>query len=501
MEKIIKDVKGCEQEIEITLTKDDLQPHYEKAFKKAQPQIKMQGFRPGKVPMNLVKKVYGREIEAEAEEEIINDIFKQIVEEDGLNPLSQPHLHDLKKENGELRFTVHFEVVPNFQIAEYKGIVVDEPVHSVSDEEIEKQIEKLCRDYATFDVATSVDDYDHVVGLKLRLLDIETGLPLIDAEPTIEHVYLGDEKIVKELKEALLNTKGGDVFDLVLFNPTTNSPAKFQIEVNEIQKVIPAEFSNELVERITEGKFLTTEDFREDLGFKLQEKWDALSRNQLEDNLVAKIMEAQPDFVLPPSFVDRLVKSIYEDVKKRYKLKTDKEAEKYLSQDDALKMAHRYGKWEIVRNKIIEIEDIKIEDHDIDEEISKFAEQYKLEKEYVKEFLLKDNNFINSKLVKKVMDFLLDFAITNEVAFSDDELTLGHLQDEFDDDIEDEDEEDEFDDEFDEEEFDEEEFIDEDFDEDEFDEEFDESEIVEEDIEDFEDDDEDDLLDEDAKKQ
>jgi trigger factor len=500
LEKIIKETKGYEQEIEISLTKDDLQPHYDKAYKKAQPLIKMQGFRPGKVPMNLVKKVYGREIEAEAEEEIINDIFTKIVEEDGLNPLSQPHLHDLKKENGELKFTVHFEVVPNFQIVEYKGIVVDEPVHRVTDKEIEKHIEKLCKDHATFDTATSIDDYDHVVGLKLRLLDLETGLPLIDEAPAEEHLYLGDEKIVKELKESLLNLKGGDVFDLVLFNPKTNEPAKFQIEVNEIQKVIPAEFSNELVEKITDGKFLTTEDFREDLGFKLQEKWDEISHNQLEENLIVKIMEAQPDFDLPPSFVDRLIKSIYEDIKKRYKLKTDKEIEKYISFEEAEMMAHRFGKWEIVRNKIIEIEDIKIEDHDIDEEISRFAEQYKLEHDYIKEFLLKDNNFINSKLVKKVMDFLLDFAITNEVAFEGDELNLSLLQDEFEEDFEEEEDDDEFDDDIDEEEFDEDEFIDEDFDEDEFEEEFDENDIVEEDIEDFDDDDEEDELDEDAKK-
>jgi trigger factor len=494
LEKIIKDIQGCEQEIEITLTKDDLQPHYEKAYKKALPLIKMQGFRPGKVPMNLVKKVYGREIEAEAEEEIINNIFTKIVEEDGLNPLNQPHLHDLKKENGELKFTVHFEVVPNFQIAEYKGLVVDEPVHSVSDEEIEMQINKICADHATFDIATSVDDYEHVVGIKLRELDDETGLPIIGKEVIENHIYLGDEKILKELKDSLLNLKGGDVFDMVLNNPQTQIPIKFQIEVNEIQKVIPAEFSNELVENITDGKFLSTEDFREDLGFKLQERWDQMSRNQLEENLITKIMEAQPEFSLPPSFKDRLIKSIYEDIKKRYKLKTDKETEIYLSYDEAVKMADRFGRWEIVRNKIIEIEDIKIEDHDLEEEISKFAEQYKLEPEYVKEYLLKDNNFINSKLVKKVMDFLLDFAVTNEVAFNDDELKLGHLQDEFDDDIEDDEDfdEDEFDDEF-----DEEELIDEDFDEDEFDEEFDEDEL--EDIEDIEDIDEDDL-DEDAKK-
>ena len=104
MEKNIKQLEGCFQEIEITLSKEELQPHYEEAYKKARPHIVLQGFRKGKVPLNMVKKIYGKQIEADANQDIISDVFGNVAKEEewGIGQVQS---------NINNRITVNFENV------------------------------------------------------------------------------------------------------------------------------------------------------------------------------------------------------------------------------------------------------------------------------------------------------------------------------------------------------------------------------------------------------
>ena len=89
MEKNFKELDACARELEVTLNKEELEPHYFAAYKKAQPTVDIPGFRKGKVPIKIVKERFGEAIEAEAEQDIINDEFNKIVKEDKLKVVGQ----------------------------------------------------------------------------------------------------------------------------------------------------------------------------------------------------------------------------------------------------------------------------------------------------------------------------------------------------------------------------------------------------------------------------
>lgn len=427
MEKKITPLDGCEQEIEIILTKDELQPYYDQAYKEAQPHINLQGFRKGKVPINMVRKIYGRQLEIEKQQDIISEVFTKIVIDEKIPALGDPKLTDIKETETGLEFKLVYEIIPNFELIDYKELEIDEPVHPVSDEEIEDHITKLITHNGTFEEANQVLDNQFVVGVRLREFDEETKAPVADVDPEETHVYLADDKVLPSLKANLMNAKIADKFQYRPKDEDEFAPDKtYDVEVFDIQKLIPAEFNNAFVATYTKGKFETTEEYREEIGFKLQEAWDEESRKMMEEQIVDKLVDSH-EFPLPGSVVEKVIESMVEDLKKKYKdVPNIANLNPANMRNDLLPVAERTVKWEILRNKIIEKEALQVEDHDLDGIVESEAQRLKSDKESIKANLMKNNNFISAVLGKKVMDLLKDFATTNEISFEEYKIKHEH---------------------------------------------------------------------------
>jgi len=494
LETRIEKLSQCEKEIFFTLDSQELKPYFDKAYQDAQKNIKVQGFRPGKVPLQMIKKMYGKAIERDTADEIINDVFNNFLKENTIGFYGQPHMHHFEQSSEFLKFSLHIEVEPEFELADYKDLVVDEPVHKVNQEEIDNQLEQILARKAKSEPAESVSDYYHVVGVNIFVLDNEGNRPQ-DVTPIKEFLYLNQPGIFPQIKESLLNTKGGEIVKIEL--PESNGiPARtLELEILEIQKLILPEPNEEFIKEVSDGKFTTIEDFKEDIGFKLQEEWDKLGRKELENNLVNRIMDTQPQFDIPKSLVQLIADNLFKaDLKKR-NLEDNEQNRKKLFNDTYIANARNVARWQIILDNIIKKENLEIEDHDIEGEITPIVEQYNIDREIIKSKVLEDKDFINSLLVKKAMDFILDFTVTNEVQFSGDlNVNFNSYEEDFDED-EDEFDEEEFDEEeFDEDDFDDEDFEDEDFDdddEDDYDEEDDDDDEDEDDDEEEEDDDDD----------
>lgn len=422
MEKQINELEGCKRELSIELTKDELQPYYDNAYKKARPDIEIKGFRKGKVPMNMIKKLFGAKIEAEAEEEIIGEVFQNVAREDKLQILGQPSLTDIKREDDGLQFKLVYETLPDFEPAEYKGIQIDEPVHAVTEEEIEEEINRILTHNGSFENDSVVRDEQYVVQLKLREIDQETQVPVLGQEPQDVNVYLADQTVLPELKRNLLEAEISHTFT---FNPSSsdpNAPDKwYKVTVEEIQKLIPAELTTEFVKKHSGEKFETAEDFKEEIGFRLQEQWDEKSRQHMENDLIDKIIDANSDVPVPEGVVRKVMENMVEDLKKRYEnVPSAKDLTVDQMENDLRPIAERNVRWEVVRNRIIDKEGLSLEEHDIDPIVEAEAKRQNTDKNALKQAFLQNENLIMNILAKKVMDFLLDFAITNEIEFEED---------------------------------------------------------------------------------
>lgn len=415
MEKLIKEINPSTHELKITLSSSELDTYYQQAYKKAQSSINLKGFRKGKVPINMIKKMYGEGIEADANQEIANDEFNKIRQEDNLKVIGTPSLTNIEKIDTGIEFTIQYETIPKITIKDIKGITIKEPIHIVTDEEIQDEIDNLLSQHGEFETAGQVTDNNFVLGLLINELDNEGNLIKSEKEQ-LTHVYLSDKNVYPELKENLLNTKLEDSFE---FSPSQNNDTqkRYNVVVKEIQRLIPKEFNNEFVESITNGKLKTTEEFREELEFNIQDEWDRKAREFIEGQIIDKVV-SDNEVSVPESLVKQVMQQMLEDYKKRNANNPEVEKATVESLESELRpMAEKSVKWEILRNEIVEKEDITVEEHDLDPIIEQQAKAYGIEKEQMKKLLVNNPGMINSVINKKVIDFILDFAITEEVDF------------------------------------------------------------------------------------
>lgn len=416
MEKELKKIDECTRELTITLTTDELQPHYEKAYKAMQPKVNLEGFRKGRVPISMIKKMYGKGIEADADQDLINDLFRNYTQEENIQVLGTPTLKNLDKDDKGIKYIIEFETLPTITLKDYKGVAIDEPVHTVTDQEVQDELEYILAQNGELEEAEQVTDESFVV--KLEMAEILEGGELSESNET--DVYLADKNILPELKENIINTKVGDSFDYTPTAEDANPNIKdknFKVTITKIQKLTPAVLDDEFVERVTGGRITKAEELQDEVNFNLQDEWDRKSRELVENQIVSTLVDSN-EIPAPEQLVNQVLTQMIQDVKQRY----EKSPEQLNMTDDELNAqlrpnAERSVKWELVRNQIIENESIELEDYDIDPIVEKEAKRYGQDPEQMKKILVQNPNFLTKILSKKVIDFVLDFAIINEVDF------------------------------------------------------------------------------------
>ena len=128
MEYKIIDLTESEKEVEVTLAYDEIKKEIESEVLKQTKKIQMPGFRKGKVPLPMIKKIYGDALEYEASEKVANSRFWRVSQEKELNPIGQPQLTDIKFNPGEeLFFKVKYEILPEPDVKDYKKNKIELP--------------------------------------------------------------------------------------------------------------------------------------------------------------------------------------------------------------------------------------------------------------------------------------------------------------------------------------------------------------------------------------
>jgi len=418
LEKNLTIIDASHGQLTVDLSNNELQPYYEKTYRDAQRNIDLKGFRKGKVPINLIKKMFGKQLDADSIEEAISESLKKIFSEDKIKAVGQPKVTKLDHKDDGITFTLEFDKIPDFELKDYRGISIGEPVHRVTDEEVEEEIARILLNNGTLHLVEQVSDENHIVQVTLEEIDKSTGEVDKSQKAQETSVFLGSETVLPELKTSLINLKAGDSFN---FNPAAQevgAPDKtFKVTVKEIQQIVPVEFTNEFVKNYTSNKFVSTEEFREETGFQLQEKWDNKSRQKMEDQLVDSIVQMH-DFEPPETLVNTALQSFVDNIKEQYKGQPNAEQFTVESFGEGLRpLAIRTVKWDLIQEKIIEKEGLEVEDTDIESLIEYNLQNIKGDRETIRKSLMSNHNITGRVLAKKVMDFLMDFAITQETDF------------------------------------------------------------------------------------
>jgi len=379
METVINEISPVEFELEITASHDDLKGEVNEALRNQRRQTDMKGFRPGKVPMQLVKKMHGKAIGYQIAERKVQEIFdEEVMSNDDYDVLGQPQISELSYEvDGGMKATVQFGVRPEVEIGDLSDEEIDALAYEITDGDVDEQLEALQQKHADLmPHEEEITETDYVV-IDLQQIDEESGTPVIGEKEEDVSFFLDDEKLQDALRDGLLGRTQGDTFTVDLPHQTQDAPEnththRYEVTIKETKHRELPELDDAFIGEVTDDEFISVDELREEIRSQLEQQAEQQANEFIQSNMVERLLERNP-VPVPATAVEMFLDSFIEDVKQRNEgdlpENFDREAFRQQNRSEAEKQA----RWMIIRDKLIENEEIEVTDEDLDAFFAKQA--------------------------------------------------------------------------------------------------------------------------------
>jgi trigger factor len=350
-----------------------------RAVAKVQQRAKLPGFRPGKAPASIIRQHFAGDIRQKVLESIIPKYLQNRFEAEDLKVVGQPDITEVHFEAGEpLRFKAEFEVVPQIELLDYKGLTVPYRDPQIGDEDVAKRIEELRQQKAEYinEDPRPVQDGDFAV-LSLESLSAVEGPPVKQDEMTLE---VGGGDTLEDFSENLRGMNPGEEKEFDVHYPEdygqpklSGKTVRFRAHVKGIRRKELPEINDEFAQDL--GDYRTVDELREAVRKSLFAQNQFEAQQEAKNKLVDKLVDMH-DFPVPETFIDRQIKSRVErafsgqgvDLKS---LNLDWKKLKENQHDKAL----REVKASMLLQRISERESIGATRDEVDREVERMARQ------------------------------------------------------------------------------------------------------------------------------
>ncbi len=371
MDISVQDVTSVDKEITIKASREDLSPKFDQAFKKYRSQIQLPGFRPGRVPLGIVKKRFGKEIELEEINNYVQEVYeKQIVPDH--EPVGETQMVDMKWEDDQLEVVFKIGAKPEFDLKELSEITVDKMVHDVSEEEVEEEIERTLERQGNWEEVEGEITEEYRVTVDAVSLD-EDGNPIEGEKDEDQKLDLRQDA-AKDFRDNLIGKKVGDVVKMELGEG--DELDRFEMRIKKVEQMKAPELNDEFAKKNSNGEAKNIDEFRSYIKSKMQEYYDQSSDDIFKQTAIDALTEAH-EFDIPEVMKEQILNSYVEYAKQQSggELPEGFNAEEY--KEKMSEQAVREGKWAFISQALQEkFDDIEIKPEDIDGQLGVEAARF-----------------------------------------------------------------------------------------------------------------------------
>jgi len=381
----VSQVQGCEQAVEVEIPWKILEPEFEQAYKNYRRKVRLEGFRKGKVPMRIVKQLFGEQIEAEAKNSIIQKYFRQVVEKEDLHPLSEGVIDDVQYQRGEkLAFRVRLEVEPRFELQDLKGISLKKEIRRVKDEDVNQELERLRFRYGTSEAVESGAEKGNFILTDIQKVDTSTKIPIIGSKWEDRYFQLGsdDEDNDEELVEQLTGVKAGDSREVVMRTQTgivESSPGSntenYIFKIKRVENVKLPELDDEFAKDIS-STYKTLDDLKKSVRSSLEAMNAENSKRKFNEDLRNAIIQRH-DIPVPQRMVESYIGQLVESHKKQ----TQEAIDEGMLQNEFRPIAIKEVKWYLIKKKVIEKYHLEVTQAEVDRQVETLTKVQNLDSE------------------------------------------------------------------------------------------------------------------------
>ena len=384
----------------IEVPAEELEKAMQNAYLKAKNRITIPGFRKGKAPRKMIEPMYGKGIFLEdAANALIPEQYSKALEECDLEIVSQPEIDVTQIEPGKaFIFTAEVAVKPEVTLGEYKGLEVPKSETEVTDEEIEAELKKEQEKNSR---TITVEDRGAENG-DIATIDFEgfvDGTAFEGGKGTDYPLTLGSGSFIPGFEDQLVGAKAGDHVEVNVTFPEeyqskdlAGKAAVFQCDVKKVETKELPELDDDFAQDVSE--FDTLAEYKEDIKKNLAERKEKEARTAKENAAVDKAIE-NAQMEIPDAMIETQISQMLDDFSRRmqsqgltmeqYMQFTGMTADKM--REEMKPQALKRIQTRLVLEKIAETENIQPSEEEVNEEIGKMAEMYKMEADKLKELL------------------------------------------------------------------------------------------------------------------
>jgi len=359
--------EGVERRLGISVSATRVADAKERATRRVAGKVRLPGFRPGKAPAGVVKKKFAEEIQQEALESLMREAYEAVLESEKLEPVTQPHAHDVKFEEGQpLTFELHCEVKPVIELARLAGFKVKRNSHVVTERMVTEQIAELRDQRATWTPVEEKPREGDMVTVQLAVADGTGVVP----ESKEYRIVLGSGQAIAAIEEVIMGlVPGGNIERPVKWpddfpDPEQAGKSKLvRVALSEVKRKSLPELDDALARELGDFDSLDAlaKAVRADLEAAAVREADAAVRTALVDEIIG----ANP-FDVPPTWVRELVSHYAE----AYRIPAD-EQEKFATEFRS--MAERQVRRDLILETIAEREKLAAGEKDVDAKVAEMA--------------------------------------------------------------------------------------------------------------------------------
>ena len=420
----LKNISDVKVELTISLGAEELKAAEQVALTKLAKEVKIEGFRKGKAPLEMVAaQVDPNLLNQETLENALSKSVAEAFLKEKVQAINRPEV-DVKKfiPGTELEFTATTEIMPKVELGDYKKLGVKKEAVKVSKKEVKETIDRILKNFAEKKkVEREAKNGDEVI---IDFLGKKDGVAFDGGKAEKFPLELGSKSFIPGFEEGLIGRKAGDELSLDLEFPKdyhakdlAGAKVVFEVKIHEVRENIEPEINEEFLSKL--GDFKTKEEFEKQIEEDLKTQKQAEADEKFKDKLVKKLAEVSK-VPVPEILLEDQKRSIEMDMQQNlmysglsledYLERMGKTREEWLEKDvkEAAEMRVKSG---LALAELSKVEKVKSDTKELDARITQLKEQYGNSKEVQKQLSSDDvrRNLANQILTEKTIDLLVEF--------------------------------------------------------------------------------------------
>jgi len=434
MKMQVKEIKqdGLSHELEVTVPANDIDKTVVDRLKEVIKTAKQPGFRPGKMPLDMARKKYGRAVMGEVLESVVNDSTKQVIEDKKLRPAAQPKIEVKEFDEGkDLIFSMKLDVLPEFKVMDTKGLKLEKPVAKIGDKDIDDALERISSqhkgskpikgdrgikkgDTAIFDFAgrTADDNVEHE-GMKAEGHKLE----------------IGSGQFIPGFEDQMIGKKSGEKFEVKVTFPEqyqaenlAGRDAIFDINLSEIHETTDAVINDDFAKELG---FDDEAGLRDAVKHQLSSDYSNQTRLKMKRQLLDALDDAH-SFDIPQGMMDAELEGITKQIEQEREQNPEAEELTDEEKEELTVIAERRVRLGLVIAEIGQQENITVNDQELQRAVISEAQKYPGQEKMVFDFYQKNPQMLENLRAPlfedKVVDVIFDRADVTEKEVSIEEL-------------------------------------------------------------------------------